>query len=125
MHRIGLRDPVAAHAGQASVELVASIPLLVISVLLVVQLAIAGFGLWTASVSARAGARAALVGGRADQVSRRTLPRPLRHEARIRTRGPVNVRVTIPPVVPGFPRVRVGASTALTPSLRASARAGG
>ena len=54
----------AERRGQASVELVAAIPALVLVTLLVAQLALAGYALWSAGVAARAGARAAYVGGR-------------------------------------------------------------
>jgi hypothetical protein len=112
-------------AGQASVELVASIPLLVLCVLVVAQLAIAGFGLWTASVAARAGARAAHVGGSPYEVARRALPRPLRRGARIRARGPVSVRLTVPPVVPGLSRIPIGARSQLDPAPVSPSRPGG
>src|SRR3989442_1436385 len=52
-------------SGQASVELIAAIPALALVTLLVAQLALAGYALWSAGVAARAGARAAYVGGNA------------------------------------------------------------
>ena len=55
----------AAHGeeGTASVELVAVVPFLLLAILVAAQIALAGQALWSASVAARAGARAALVGG--------------------------------------------------------------
>jgi hypothetical protein len=111
--------------GQASVELIAGLPLLVLCVLVAVQLAIAGFGLWTASVASRAGARAAHVGSDPGKVARRALPASLRRASRIRSDGPIGVRVTVPPVVPGLPRLRVGARASLSPDPHGSARRGG
>ena len=54
--------------GQASVELVAAIPALVLVALMAAQLALAGYALWSAGVAARAGARAAYVGGNAERL---------------------------------------------------------
>ena len=56
--------------GQASVELVATIPALVIAVLLVAEFASVGYSLWSAGVAARAGARAAYVGGDGGRAAR-------------------------------------------------------
>ena len=48
--------------GTASVELVAAVPFLLLALAVAAQIALAGQALWSASVAARAGARAALVG---------------------------------------------------------------
>ena len=64
--------------GTASVELVAVVPFLLLAVLVAAQIALAGQALWSASVAARAGARAALVGGDATAAARRALPPSLR-----------------------------------------------
>ena len=61
--------------GQASVELIAAIPALALVTLLVAQLALAGYALWSAGVAARAGARAAYVGGDAGRAALASLPR--------------------------------------------------
>ena len=55
----------AAHGeeGTASVELIAVVPFLLLALLVAAQIALAGQALWSASVAARAAARAALVGG--------------------------------------------------------------
>ena len=49
--------------GTASVEMVAVVPFLLLAVLVAAQIGLAGEALWSAGVAARAGARAALVGG--------------------------------------------------------------
>ena len=68
--------------GTALVELVAVVPFLLLAVLAAVQIALAGQALWSASVAARAGARAALVGGEATVAARRALPPSLRARRR-------------------------------------------
>jgi TadE-like protein len=102
-------------SGQASVELVATLPALVAVALLVVQAAIAGWALWSAANAARAGARAAYVGGRVGPAARSALPGPLRSGARVQTHGGVEVRVRAPLLVPGLPGIPVSASAGLDP----------
>lgn len=99
--------------GTASVELIAVVPFLLLAVLVAAQLALAGQALWSAGVAARAGARAALVGGDAAAAARRALPPPLRPGAEVSEGGAVSVRVTIPRLLPALPRVTVGAETSL------------
>ncbi len=101
--------------GTASVELVAVVPFLLLAVLVAVQIALAGQALWSASVAARAGARAALVGGEATAAARRALPPSLRDGARVEDAGEVSVRVPVPRLFPGLPRVMVGARSSLEP----------
>ncbi len=101
--------------GTASVELIAVVPFLLLAVLVAAQLALAGQALWSAGVAARAGARAALVGASAGAAARRALPPALRAGARVSDRGAVSVRVPIPRLIPGLPRLTVGARTALGP----------
>lgn len=103
----------ARDSGQASVELVAILPTLVVIVLLVAQFAIAGYALWTAGGAARAGARAAYVGGDAKRAARRTLPRVLRRDATIRARDGLAVGVRAPSLIPGLPEVPVTARAGL------------
>src|SRR5437667_4322812 len=93
--------------GQASVELVATLPALVAVTLLVVQAAIAGWALWSAANAARAGARAAYVGGSARSAARSALPGPLRTGARVRSSNGVEVQVEAPRVVPGLPAIPI------------------
>jgi len=99
--------------GTASVELVAVVPFLLLAVLAAAQLALAGQALWSAGVAARAGARAALVGGDAGAAARRALPEPMRGGARVEEDGPVSVRVRVPRLLPVMPRLTVGARAGL------------
>jgi hypothetical protein len=92
-------------SGQASVELVAAIPALVLVTLVAAQLAVAGYSLWGAGVAARAGARAAYVGGDAERTARASLPVPLREGASVSEGGGVRVRVRAPSLIPGLPRI--------------------
>jgi hypothetical protein len=101
--------------GQASVELVAAIPVLLVVTLVVAQLAVAGYALWSAGAAARAGARAGYVGGDAQAAARHSLPAPLRHGADIRDSGGVSVRVRAPALLPGIPSVPVTARAGLDP----------
>jgi hypothetical protein len=99
--------------GTASVELVAVVPFLLLAVLAAVQIAVAGQALWSASAAARAGARAALVGNEAAAAARRALPPSLREGAEVEEEGDVSVRVAVPRLFPGLPRVMVGARAEL------------
>jgi TadE-like protein len=93
--------------GQASVEFVAILPPLVVAVLIAAQIGVAGWALWSAGIAARAGARAAHVGREASGVAERTLPRPLREGAKVREEHGVLVRVRVPTLIPGLPRIHV------------------
>lgn len=99
--------------GTASVEMVAVIPFLLLAVLVATQIGLAGYALWSAGVAARAGARAALVGGDAVPAARRALPQSMRGAAEVSDDGGVSVRVVIPKLLPGVPRLTVGAGAAL------------
>jgi len=99
--------------GTASVELIAAIPFLLLAVLVAAQLALAGQALWSAGVAARAGARAALVGGDATAAARRALPRSMREGAEVSDEGIVAVRVEVPRLLRTFPRLTLTAETAL------------
>jgi hypothetical protein len=99
--------------GQASVELIAAIPALALVTLLVAQLALAGYALWSAGIAARAGARAAYVGGDGERAARASLPQPLRRHATVRDGHGVRVELRVPSLVPGLPRVPVTARAGL------------
>jgi hypothetical protein len=99
--------------GTASVELVAAVPFLLLAVLVAAQLALAGQAFWSAAIAARAGARAALVGGDAALVARRALPPVLRSGAEVRDADAVTVRVMVPRLLPALPRLMVGAESGL------------
>ena len=100
--------------GQASVELVAALPVLILAVLVMLQLAVVGYSLWSAGTAARAGARAGHVGGDAVAAARSALPGPLEHGAKLEAGGgSMRVRVLSPALVPGLPRIPVEAASAL------------
>jgi hypothetical protein len=99
--------------GTASVELIAAVPFLLLAVLAAAQLALAGQAFWSAGIAARAGARAALVGGDAMVAARRALPPSLRSAADISEDDRVSVRVVIPRLLPVMPALRVGAQSGL------------
>jgi pilus assembly protein CpaE len=89
--------------GQASVELVALLPVLVLVGAVVVQLVVAGHALWLCSNAARVAARAALVGGDAEAAARSALPSSLEDGLRVRAgEGLVEVVIRLPLLVPGL-----------------------
>jgi hypothetical protein len=91
------------------------VPFLLLAVLAAAQIALAGQALWSASVAARAGARAALVGGDASAAARSALPPSMRAGVRIEESNGVGVRVVVPQLIPSLPTVRVGARSGLEP----------
>src|SRR6476646_9011533 len=107
------RDRHIGERGQASVELIAIIPLFALAVLLAAQLAIAGGTLWSAGIAARAGARAANVGGDPKVAAREALPGLLRDDAKVSGHDRVRVRVWVPRLIPFLPEVPVAAETSL------------
>ncbi len=91
------------------------VPFLLLAVLVAVQIGLAGQALWSASVAARAGARAALVGGDATAAAQRALPPSLRDGSEVADADDVSVRVRVPRLLPGLPPVTVGARAGLGP----------
>lgn len=89
------------------------VPFLLLAVLVAAQVGLAGQALWSAGVAARAGSRAALVGGDARAAARRALPPALRRGAQVEGSGTVSVRVPVPRLLPGLPRLTVGAKSGL------------
>ncbi len=87
--------------GQASVELVALLPLLAAVAAVLWQAVVAGHAVWLAGTAARAAARAEAVGADAPAAARRVLTPRLGETARVTTAsdGAVTVRVRIPSVV--------------------------
>jgi hypothetical protein len=87
--------------GQATVELLAALPLVLLSALVAWQLVLAGHTLWLSAQAARVAARAEAVGKSPAAVARSALPRSLEHGLRVaRLReGGVTVRVRVPLVV--------------------------
>ncbi len=103
--------------GTASVELVAAIPFLLLALAVAAQIALAGQALWSASVAARAGARAALVGGDPKAAARAALPPSLRDGAVVEEEDDgddgIAVKVPVPRLLPQLPEVKVGARSGL------------
>jgi len=109
----GARNAAHGEEGTASVELVAAVPFLLLAILVAAQIALAGQALWSASVAARAGARAAAVGGDASAAARSALPPAMREGARVEEGEEVAVRVQVPRLIPALPELRVGARSGL------------
>src|SRR5918911_2503584 len=86
--------------GQASVELVAVLPLLVLVGFAVWQAAVAGQAIWLAGAAARAAARAQALGADPSPAARGALPPRFERGLRVRARedGGVTVTVRIPSV---------------------------
>jgi hypothetical protein len=99
--------------GTASVELIAVLPFLLLAVLVAAQIPLAGQALWSAGVAARAGARAALVGGDAGKVARQALPVTMRAKSKVGDSDGVAVQVAVPRLLPGLPPLKVAAKTGL------------
>jgi hypothetical protein len=93
--------------------LVAALPALFLVTLVAAQFAVVGYSLWGAGVAARAGARAAYVGGDAERAARASLPAALRESAFVSEGSGVRVRVRAPSLIPGLPRVPLTARAAL------------
>jgi hypothetical protein len=85
--------------GQASVELLAGLPLLSAAALVAAQLLLAGYALTLADGSAEAGAIAAAAGGDAGEAARAALPSWARERAEIGVDGG-RVRVEVKPPAP-------------------------
>jgi hypothetical protein len=87
-------------SGQASIELVAVLPLVVVVVAVLWQLVLAGQALWSSAGAARAAARAHAIGLDAAAAARRAVPGNVRSGLRVRTAGDeVRVGVRIPIVL--------------------------
>lgn len=84
--------------GQASVELLATLPAVLLVAALVWELALAGHAAWLCANAARAAARAAVVGRSARAAAGSALPRSLRRGMTVERRqgGVVRVRLRVP-----------------------------
>jgi hypothetical protein len=102
--------------GTASIELVAAVPFLLLALAVAAQIALAGQALWSASVAARAGARAELVGGDPKAAARQALPAAMRVGAVVSEEDDdagVAVKVPVPSLLPRLPELKVGARSGL------------
>lgn len=109
------RDIGRGQHGQASIELVAALPFVLLVGALVWQCALAGHTAWLAAHAARAGARAELVDGDVDSAVRSVLPGGLERGLKIvREGGVVRVGVRVPLLLHRWRLpVTVGASSSL------------
>jgi hypothetical protein len=91
----------AGQRGQATVELVGVLPLVVLVAVAAWQAAVAGQALWMAGTAARAAARAAALGNDPVPAARGVLPPRLEDGLRVARRDDGGVRITlrIPAVV--------------------------
>jgi len=103
--------------GQAAVEFVALVPVLVLLALVAAQAALAGHAAWMAGAAAREAARARALGADPAAAARRVLPAGLRRGLRVGDDrdGGVRVRVVVPVLVPGTSLGRVGARARMEP----------
>jgi hypothetical protein len=102
--------------GQAAVELVAALPALLLVLLVALQLAVVGYGLWTSANAARAGARASYVGGEAREAARSAVPAALRRGSRVREgQRALRVSLEVPSLLPGAGRFPIEARAGLDP----------
>jgi hypothetical protein len=82
--------------GQASVELIALLPLIVVLAAVLWQAVLAGQAAWLAGSAARAAARAQAVGGDPVAAARRVLPARLTHGLGVRAGSDGSVTVSVP-----------------------------
>ena len=82
--------------GQASAELVAVLPLVLLVAAIGWQLALAGWSAWACANAARVAARADAVGGDEEAAARSALPDSLERGLRVERREGAAVRVRLP-----------------------------
>jgi hypothetical protein len=102
--------------GQASVELVAVLPAVILIGAVVWQLALAGHAAWLTANAARAAARAEIVGRSAGSAARSALPRSLERGLEVKRldKDKVSVSVRVPWLLMGRPGpIRVAAVSSL------------
>ena len=101
---LGAKVGRAGESGQATVELVALLPVLVAVLAAVWQGVLAGHAVWAATAAARAAARAHAVGADPRAEALAHLPGSLEHGLRVTTEseGAVEIAVRIPSL-PGLP----------------------
>lgn len=110
------RSRAARERGQASVELLAALPAVLLVGALVWELALAGQAAWLCANAARAGARARVVGRDARAAARSAVPASLRRGMKVERRsgGAVHVRLNVPLLVRGWEGpIAVGATARL------------
>jgi hypothetical protein len=108
--------PHHTQSGQASVELVAMVPVILLLGAVAWQLALAGHTAWLAAHAARAAARADAVGEGPADAARSALPRSLEDDLEVErlADGGVRVSVKVPLLMRQWDApLRVGASASL------------
>lgn len=107
--------PRRSETGQASVELVALLPLMAVLAAMGWQAVVAGHAVWSAGTAARAAARAVAIGGDPAAAARRTVAVSLRSGLRVRRDddGAVTVLLRVP---------RLGSSRSSLTTVSRSAR---
>ena len=91
--------------GQASVELIGMLPILVLAALLVWQLLLVGYAVTSAENAARAASRVEGRGGNGAKAAERVIGGPLRKGmTTVIDGGKAEVRVRVPLIVPGLTR---------------------
>lgn len=110
-----MRQAGRSEDGQASVELVAALPFVLLIGALLWQCALAGHTAWLTAHAARAGARAEIVDGDVRAAVRSALPEGLEHGLKVeRDGGRVRVSVEVPLLLHRWRLpVAVGASASL------------
>jgi hypothetical protein len=106
------RQPMTStnEGGQASVEFVAMLPLLVIVGAVLAQATVAGWAVWSAAGAARSAARALAVGQPPLAAARHAVPVRLRGAVSVEVDGDgVRVRVRVPALIDGMSPGSVGA----------------
>lgn len=102
--------------GQASVELIAILPLVALVVAVLWQAVLAGQAVWSSAGAARAAARAHAVGGNALLAARGAVPGALRAGVRVKVVGDgVRVGVVVPLVLSGLRLATIDSEAALPP----------
>ena len=101
--------------GQASVELVAVVPFVLLLAAVVGQLALAGYAAWACANAARVAARAEAVGSDPERAARSALPARLEHRLEVERRasGATHVQVRVPLLLGLAGSVPIGATASL------------
>jgi hypothetical protein len=86
---------IRSESGQAAVESVAMVPLVLLAAAVAWQLVLTGHTLWLCAHAARAAARAELVGRSPERAARSALPRSLERELSVRRLDDGGVRVKL------------------------------
>ena len=109
----GIAKRAAGEGGAVAGVLIGAIPIVLLSMLIAAQIAIAGHAFWSAGISARAGARAVLTGKPPRGAAERALPGPLRDGLKVSSGDSVEVGVRIPRLLPVMPEAFVYGSSSL------------